>query len=216
MDQPPPPDTAAYTPDDIFRTAIIFESALGLIALVLGWLLGPDARTYVPEATWEQLPEIAMSLLYGVLAAVPILAVVEIIRRLPFEAVRRLERLSDDGLVSLLLKLRPSELMVISLCAGVGEELLFRGWMLHWLAGNSGDASRLELGVGLVVSSIAFGMVHPITRLYIFLAALMGFYFGALLLATGNLLVPIAAHAAYDAAQLLLTKWQKNRQSEGD
>ena len=44
-------------------------------------------------------------------------------------------------------------------------------------------------------------MVHTITKLYIFLAALMGLYFGALLVISGNLLVPIAA---YDAVQLLL------------
>lgn len=214
MDEPP--DTIEYTPDDLFRTAIIFESSLGLLALALGWMLGPDARTYVPEPTLEQLQPILLSLLYGALAALPILGVVEVVRRLPFEAVRRLERLSDDGMLALLLKLRPSELILISLCAGVGEELLFRGWMLHWLAGNSDGASHLELGVGLVASSVAFGMVHPITKLYIFLAAIMGLYFGVLLLVTGNLLVPIAAHAVYDAAQLLLTAREKRREEEKD
>ena len=211
MDEPP--DPLPYTPDDLFRTAIVFETSLGLLALVLGWILGPDARALVPEPALEQLPTILWSLLYGTLAAVPILVAVELIRRLPLEAVRRLERISEDGIVALLLRLRPAELIVISLCAGVGEELLFRGWMLHWLAGGSGQSTSLELGVGLVASSLAFGMVHPITKLYIFLAAVMGLYFGVLLLVSGNLLVPIAAHAAYDAAQLLLSARQKRKRS---
>ena len=137
-----------------------------------------------------------------------LLGFIEIVRRIPVEAVRNLDRLGEDGMIQLLLKLRPAELLLISVCAGVGEELLFRGWLMYWLAGGTGgassDPSQLELWVAVVGSAIAFGMVHPITKLYIFLAALMGLYFGALLIYSGNLLVPIAAHAAYDAVQLLL------------
>ena len=69
-----------------------------------------------------------------------------------------------------LLSLSPVELILISICAGVGEELLFRGWLLYWLAGYApaGAESRMfEYGAALVASSIAFGLVHPITKLYV-------------------------------------------------
>ena len=209
MDEPD--RTIEHTPDDILRTAVLFESSLGILAIILGWLLGPDARQLVPDLDVAALWPIAKSLLIGCVGAIPVLIVIEIVRRIPCEPVRQLERLSDDGVVKLLLRLRPSELLLISICAGVGEELLFRGWLMPWLAGGSLEAGPWELGVGLIGSSIAFGLVHPITKLYIFLAALMGCYFGFLLILTGNLLVPIAAHAAYDAAQLLLTSRQQSQ-----
>ena len=162
----------------------------------------------VPDLIAENVKPIGMGLLYGCVAAIPLLLFIEIVRRIPLDAVRNLERLGEEGMIQMLLQLRPAELILISICAGVGEELLFRGWLMYWLAGGSGtglaEPSNLELGIALVGSAIAFGMVHPITKLYIFLAALMGLYFGALLIYTGNLLVPIAAHAAYDAVQLLI------------
>lgn len=209
------------TPDDIFLTAVVFESALGALALFLGWWLGPSARELVPEidlgalATpidWESLRPIGVGLGYGTLAAIPMLVAIEILRRIPWEPVRELERLSDDGVIRSLLELRPSEMLVISLCAGIGEELLFRGWLMYWIADGwamvPGEpvSATFALGFGLVVSSIAFGLVHPLTKLYIVVAAVMGLYFGGLCIWTGNLLVPITAHAVYDAAQLVMTK----------
>ncbi len=207
----PPQESTEQTPDDVFLTAVLFESALGLLALLLGWMLGPDPRALVPDLDLSNLWPIFSGVLWGCLAAVPVLIVIEIVRRLPWEPVRQLERLSDDTIIKTLLQLRPAELMLISLCAGVGEELLFRGWMLYWFAGASDAATpgNLELGFALVGSSIAFGLMHPITKLYIFLAAMMGIYFGLLLLLTGNLLIPIVAHAVYDAVQLIWTGHRK-------
>jgi membrane protease YdiL (CAAX protease family) len=210
---------AEQSPDDVFVAAVVFELALGLLALILGWTLGPDAREMIPEPVAESVWPVISGLFYGCLAAIPVLIVIEIVRRIPCEPVRALERLSDDGMFQTLLRLSPLELILISICAGVGEELLFRGWMLYWLAGfEPGGAapSTFEFGAALVASSIAFGLVHPITKLYVFLAAMMGLYFGALLLWTGNLLIPIAAHAAYDAAQLIITGWRDESEHTQD
>jgi membrane protease YdiL (CAAX protease family) len=159
-----------------------------------------------------------LGILYGCLAAIPVLIAIEIIRRIPCEPVRELERLSDDGMFRTLLSLKPLELILISICAGVGEELLFRGWLLFWLAGldASGPAPTMfEYGAALAASSVAFGLVHPITKLYVVLATLMGLYFGLLVLLTGNLLIPIAAHATYDAVQLIITGYREDRKAEG-
>ena len=209
-------EQSEQSPDEVFLTAVLFESALAGLALLLGWMLGPSARAMVPEFNPAELWPILMGVLYGCLAAIPILLVVELIRRIPWEPVRELERLTDDGMIKVLLQLRPTELIVISICAGIGEELLFRGWMMYWLAeGASMGAAAptpIAIGAALIVSSIVFGLFHPITRLYVVLAALMGLYFGALVIYTENLLVPIAAHATYDAVQLIMTARQSRNE----
>ncbi len=213
MDQIEPTE---QSPDEVFLTAVLFECALGGVALFLGWALGPSARAFVPEFDPAQVWPIVTGIFYGCLAGIPILLSIELIRRIPWEPIQELERLTDDGMIKALLELRPSELIVISICAGIGEELLFRGWLMYWLAEGAGSSSTspLALGAALVVSSIAFGLFHPITRLYVVLAAFMGLYFGALVIYTENLLVPIAAHATYDAVQLIMTARNEQRSEQ--
>ena len=54
-----------------------------------------------------------------------------------------------------------------------------------------------------LVSAVIFGLLHALTLTYSILAACMGLYFGVVWLATGNMLVPVAAHAIYDFIALL-------------
>ena len=207
------------SPDDIFLTAILFETALAVIAVILGWAIGPSARAMIPE--FDQLWPIATGLAYGVLAAIPVLIFIDLVRRIPVEAVRELERFSDDGMMKTLLELRPAELIVISICAGVGEELLFRGWLMYWLAEGAGatpgNPHPVALALALIVSSIVFGLFHPITKLYVLLATVIVIYFGALVIFTENLLIPIVAHATYDAVQLIMaSRSESNNESTSE
>jgi len=206
------------TPDEVFLTAVLFECGLAVVALVLGWLLGPSARQMIPELNWEQWWPIAQGVIYGLIAAIPILVVVELLRRIPWGPIQELEELTNDGMIKTLLQLTPLELTVVSLCAGIGEELLFRGWLMYWIQGIGAAmfpnlATPWTLAIALVLSSLVFGIFHPVTKLYIVLATVMGIYFGCLVIFTGNLLVPIVAHAAYDAAQLIVTAYQERKQS---
>ncbi len=198
--------TAEYSHDEVFITAVLFESALAVIAILLGWTLGPSARAMIPELQLANLWPIAWGVIYGCLAAIPILISVEALRRVPWDPIQELERLTDEGMFKVLLELRPAELIVISICAGIGEELLFRGWLMYWIMQGADIVIPPEvvLAVALLVSSIVFGLFHPITPLYVVLATFMGLYFGALVLLTGNLLIPIVAHATYDAVQLMV------------
>ncbi len=220
MDEPS--DSTDQTPDDVFRTAVILEMGLGLLAIVIGWVIGPDPRAYVPKWDPSDYAAIGWGVLYGLAATIPLVVFVEAFKRIPWKPIRDLELLGNDGLLKSLLSLSPLELVLISLCAGVGEELLFRGWMLPWMAGGSmqgavslwrlPDVETAELWAAIIGSSVAFGLVHPISKLYVVIAGLMGLYFGILMVWSGNLLVPIIAHSAYDAAELLLTSWQSKRQ----
>jgi membrane protease YdiL (CAAX protease family) len=52
--------------------------------------------------------------------------------------------------------------------------------------------------VAIVSVAVLFGLLHAVNAAYAVLAALMGLYLGWLWTATGNLAVPIVAHAVYD------------------
>ena len=84
------------------------------------------------------------------------------------------------------------------LTAGVGEEVLFRGF----LQGALGQ--WLGTGPGLVLASVVFGAAHPVTPAYVLIASVIGVYLGGLWLVSGNLLVPMLAHGLYDFVALLM------------
>ncbi len=247
-------DDEPQTADSLFRTAVLVEAGLGGLALVLGYLFGPDPRELVPSL--DELSGLAGGVGLGVLATFPLLLLMAVIRRIKHPAIEELDHLAEHPMMGLMLKLGPLELLAISLCAGVGEELLFRGWLMPAIANVlHGEAMTLlptnaalvrpwwafggyaaevfgatpsdarsvsegaamswsgfttwwansigwEMTIGWIASSIAFGFVHPISKLYVAVTGLMGLYFGALLIFSGNLMIPIVAHALYDAIQL--------------
>jgi uncharacterized protein len=93
------------------------------------------------------------------------------------------------------------QLAVISLAAGLGEELLFRGLAQAGLEKLIGG----EWGplVALIAASALFGICHWLNTTYAILAMLAGVYFGLLLMLSGSLWTPIVAHAAYDFIALV-------------
>ena len=93
-------------------------------------------------------------------------------------------------------------LLLVSLFSGVGEEVFFRG--------------AVQQEFGLVAASLLFGVVHvgPDRRYLVWTlwAIAAGFLFGVLYDVSGGLLAPILAHAAHNAATLLL--WKRSRKGE--
>jgi membrane protease YdiL (CAAX protease family) len=58
---------------------------------------------------------------------------------------------------------------------------------------------------GVLIGGLVFGIAHPLSKTYFVLAAMLGCYLGWLwLVADGNLLAPIVAHAAYDFTALVI------------
>ena len=89
---------------------------------------------------------------------------------------------------------------------GIGEEALFRGLVQGYLE------ARMGPGTALLLASALFGLVHPLTRAYVVLAAIFGCYLGWLWLITENLMAPVVAHGLYDFLALR-TLVQRHRQS---
>jgi membrane protease YdiL (CAAX protease family) len=112
--------------------------------------------------------------------------------RLPYRPVVRIRELVDEVLRPLLGSCTVLDLALLSLLAGVGEEMLFRG-VVQPALGN-----WLGVWPALALASLLFGLLHPINLLYIVLASLFGCYLGWIYVISGNLLGPIVAHALYD------------------
>jgi membrane protease YdiL (CAAX protease family) len=108
----------------------------------------------------------------------------------------RLVALAQEKLGPLFRGATTSELALLSILAGVAEEALFRGVIQTALAGP------LPPWPAAVVAGLLFGVVHWVSAGYAAVASVAGIYLGALFLLTGDLLVPIVAHALYDFAAL--------------
>jgi membrane protease YdiL (CAAX protease family) len=134
------------------------------------------------------------------------------VSKLPLKSIQSLNDVASVQLWSLLKGLTTPQLITLALTAGVGEELLFRGWLMQSITGNLSTCSAESLFAGIVGSSLLFGFAHPISRMYILLAFLMGCFFGVLYWWTGNLIAPIAAHWIYDA--ILMVAFVRTRHAE--
>jgi membrane protease YdiL (CAAX protease family) len=103
---------------------------------------------------------------------------------------------------------------LLSIAAGVGEEMLFRGLLQYELTTTPiqvlGTSSLLPireyLAIGL--SSLIFGALHAVTPLYACLAGVASIYFGCIYVSSDyNLAVPMVCHAVYDLGALLYAHW---------
>jgi uncharacterized protein len=89
------------------------------------------------------------------------------------------------------------QLVILSLCAGISEEALFRG------AIQGGLAERIGVVLALILGSLAFGAAHLITWSYAIMATFIGVYMGLLWIGSGNLLTPMVTHTVYDSLALV-------------
>ncbi len=94
----------------------------------------------------------------------------------------------------------------VCITAGVCEETLFRGFLLHYL---HVFPWTLNLTLALLISSVVFGCNH----LYqgaggVAGTAIVGFLFGLLFLLTGNLLLPIIFHGVMDLRMLAIVSFK--------
>jgi membrane protease YdiL (CAAX protease family) len=173
----------------LLLVGVLVEGGLAALALLLGWLSG----------SWplDRLRWSVGDALVGVAVGLPMVAGFFLCVYWPVGPLKRIKELSDEVIVPLFAPCPWTDLALFSLLAGVGEELLFRGYLQEAVARRWGD------GTGIVVAAVLFGLLHPITPTYAVLAGLMGAYLGAVLVAHGNLLVPVVAHGGYDFVALV-------------
>lgn len=186
-----------------YRHLVVRQWALVAVALLVT-LVGvgapPEALGLVPR--WEReryyLPSVLQGLAVGALAVVA----------LRWDRRRRPGRSVLDGLLRPMAPLLPSTrrerwaFAGVAVTAGVTEELLYRGWLVWFLA--------LAAPVGgysgaLLVSSVAFGLGHAWQGVrVVLLAGAAGLGLALLAFSTGSLLLPVLLHVLVDLRVLLL------------
>lgn len=182
--------TEEEQPGSIFASALAIELGLLMLAMFVGWFLEPSPL--------EQIHLSTVDLSYGLVACAPLLAGLVAITRCPWGPLARLDEFVRINVVPLFVECRTWQIAFIALLAGIGEETLFRGVIQAGIGQYFGSPTW-----ALAIASVLFGLAHLITPTYAVLAGLIGAYLGWLQLATGNLLTPIVAHAAYDFAAIL-------------
>jgi uncharacterized protein len=172
----------------IIMLAVFFEVGLAPLSLLLGWLLGhPPLGHFV--WSWNDA-------FLGVAATIPLVVMFLAMLRWPVGPLRRVKSFCDYEVVPLLRNSSWSEIALISLSAGISEEMLFRGVV------QTSIGAWLGIPWGVVLASLLFGLFHPISLTYVVIAAILGLYLGALMLLGGNLLSVMVVHALYDFAAL--------------
>jgi uncharacterized protein len=95
--------------------------------------------------------------------------------------------------------------VLLSITAGVCEELLCRGFMLQYLSGHLAGGPGFSLTSAWLLSSLAFGIAHLYQgRQGVLETTTAGLVFGMLAILCGNLALPILLHVLVDLRALLI------------
>jgi membrane protease YdiL (CAAX protease family) len=183
--------------------AFLFEASLVPLALLAGWLSGQHPLGSI-RLTADQIPEHLRAIALGLVASLPLLLGLVLIDRYPVGPLRQLKELAMETLQPLFRTATIWQLALLSVVAGLGEEMLFRGWLQNWI--GRGIGPPLGAVLGLICASLIFAVCHWISHTYLVMVLLAGLYLGLLLILSQSLLAPITAHAVYDFVALL---WMK-------
>ncbi|UCG78716.1 MAG: CPBP family intramembrane metalloprotease [Nitrospirota bacterium] len=181
----------------LLTLAMISEGGAFLLATLLILLLKIDIQPLAGD--------LKADLLMGTIAALPPLALFvfslsKYASQLPVIGPLRKTMLTD--IRALFSRSTVVDILLISLCAGVAEELLFRG--------------VLQVKLGIIMASVIFGLVHFVTPAYVIVATVMGLYMGVLFIEFDTLLVPIQTHFIYDLGALLYLKYAPEDTTSGE
>jgi len=171
--------------DSLVPMALVFYA--GVLALAVGWSVASgDALLF---ASSEERIHPLRDLTCGLLAGLAVIWVSwELTERTRWGSVLADQLAQALGARSL------RDCALLALASGVAEEALFRG--------------ALQPRLGLVASSLVFGLAHFVPRRGLWPWALFaiatGILLGLLFEWTGNLIAPVTAHASINAVNLWL------------
>jgi membrane protease YdiL (CAAX protease family) len=170
--------------------AVAFELGLGAV----GWAIARGAG--LPIA--DRLGLTAATAWRCTLGLIPMLVLLAVAMNSTWTPLARLHHLVRTLAREVFGAAAWWQLAAVSLAAGVGEELLFRG-ALQPLAER-----WLGAAAGLIAASILFGALHAASITYFVLATAVGLYLGWLAQRYDDLVSPIFVHAVYDWIALTL------------
>lgn len=169
------------------RAALVFQGGIGAIGLLALWLFEIPVQ-------WGGLGGFEV-LLFGTLGAVATYLALILLTRIPGLFPDNLER-QMRGLHSFARSFSWTVLIVLSVLAGVGEELLFRGAIQGWLIQYTG------FWTALIASSVLFGLAHYVSFTYFLVATGLGLVLGLAYQLSASLTMVMVWHALYDVLAL--------------
>jgi len=179
-------DTTAY---------ILLEAAITLLLIFL------VMRSHGETFNWLGLSwtRWGVNVLAG-LAIVPLLFLLNLLVSLIFQAYFPKYFMESNPLTEMVQSPRDLVLFTVTaLIAGGFKEELQRAFILRRFQTHLGGA-----GLGLILWSVIFGLGHYVQGVQgVVAATLFGLIFGAVYLIRGNLIIPMAAHGAYDTIALV-------------
>ena len=184
-----------------FFMAAMFELGIGLFAVILASFVGVHPHETMPKLT--EYFRVAAGFIGGIAVGVVMVLMVHGLEIFRFRWMEEASDIAEKHLSVLLRGCNVWHLIALSLAAGVGEELLFRGWLQGTLL------RELEiLGIGgvafaIFLSSLMFGLVHPLSRGYVAVATVLGIVLGITAYWSQNLFMAIIGHAVYDAILMI-------------
>jgi membrane protease YdiL (CAAX protease family) len=164
---------------------------IAMLALAVGLGLGTGLHWWKSAVSW---PALASGSIVGVVAAFAVFG-------LALSKQRVFAGLRSDlvRILSIFLPARrSSDLLVLSVLAGIGEEAIFRGFLQTWLA------THLPVWVAVLTCAVAFGLVHFISLHYCVYITVLGLVFGAITVISGGPWSAVVAHAVFDFVALSL------------
>jgi membrane protease YdiL (CAAX protease family) len=184
---------------DGFAMAVVVEGGLALVAVVAAWLFRVSLRELFPADRASLLSAFQR----GLLATVPMLAAFWVLVNSNWPMLRQL-REQVEWLIS---EMFPSgnlaQFATVAVLAGVGEELLFRGSL------QTAIGQWTTPVIGLVITSVLFGVAHALSKLYFLFAVVVGAFLGWMTLRYNDLAAPMIAHGLYDFLALAYLARQK-------
>ena len=129
------------------------------------------------------------SIIWGIILGVVTFVLVIFITRLPFS--KSLREICKQ-LVPIFQGFPLWKIITLSLAAGLGEELLFRGFFQQWLM------TYMSTEVAILLASLGFGLLHFFSFSYFVLTTVLGVIFGITYVETNSLLLVMSWHAVYD------------------
>lgn len=168
--------------------AAIQTMAGSVVLFVLAYALGYFSGV-LPHKSFALTPQ---SILQGILTLLPMLIMLFFIQRAKHPKLLLFKDQQTKIFSEIGFRFTPLRILLMSLGAGLGEELLFRGAIQGALY------LFLPIAISILLPSIIFGALHFYNIIYIVLATIIGIYFGIIFFVTNNIAVPIIAHTIYD------------------
>ncbi|MCM0611284.1 CPBP family intramembrane metalloprotease [Marinobacter sediminum] len=169
------------------RAALVFQGGIGVFGLIAIVLF--DIPVQNGGVSFSQ------ALAYGCVGAFGTYGLLLLMARIPGIFPDDLER-QMRGLHRFASSFGWPVLVALSIFAGVGEELLFRGAVQGWLTGVTGELAAV------VVSSVLFGAVHYLSFAYFLVATGLGLLLGSAYALSDSIALVMIWHAVYDMVAL--------------